>query len=51
MGKPQPPVFHIPVGRHRRYGAVVLFEDQTDQAGTAAASHDMTLNHPTTLGA
>ena len=51
MSKPKPPVFHIPVGRHRHNGAVVLFKDHTDQASTVAAWHDMTLNHPATLAA
>jgi hypothetical protein len=32
MDKAKPPVFHVPVGRHRENSEVVLFNDDADQA-------------------
>jgi hypothetical protein len=52
MPKPKPPVFHIPIGRYRQNGEVVLFENtDEDAAATVAMWQDMVLEHPATLAA
>lgn len=49
--KPKPPVFHIPVGRVRQNGKVVLFESKADGEDAIEAWHEMTLHHPATQAA
>jgi hypothetical protein len=51
MTKPNPPVFHIPVGRIRQNGEIVLFENDADHADAVNTWMMMTQNHPATLAA
>jgi hypothetical protein len=52
MPKPEPPVFHIPVGRRRRRnGKVVLFKDHADQAESMEGWVEMTWENPASRAA
>ncbi len=50
MAKPNPPVFHIPIGRYRRDGEVVMIED-ADHAALMAEWQRLILEHPDTVRA
>ncbi len=52
MAKPKPPAFHIPIGRHRENGKVVLFKDRADQKSAMEVWFvTVTEQHPATLAA
>ena len=51
MPKSNLPIFHIPIGRHRRNGDVVLFENKADQDDAMATWCPMAISHPATVAA
>jgi hypothetical protein len=51
MPKPNPPVFHMPVGRHRQNGEIVPFENDEDQADAMIQWCEMTAAHPAAVAA